>query len=146
MGNLTGRSSDESQEAAAPLSKREKKESNIDTSLELQDKHGNKFSGPHYKLWAHLVENGQWDNMERPNMPIFGTTQPKKLQKESTTEVIANAAVAIIEHLCNPQHPDTIQAFIPVLILVSLQEKKLSFGKNILISSRTSKNSGMMQP
>ena len=49
-------------------------------SLELQDKHGNKFSGPQYKLWARLIENGQWDNMERPpNTPIFGTTQPKKV-------------------------------------------------------------------
>ena len=51
-----------------------------------------------------MNENGQWDNMEPPpNMPIFGTTQPKKLMKESTTEVIANAAVAIIEHLLSPQ-------------------------------------------
>ena len=54
------RSSDESQEAAAPLSKREKKETNIDTiSLEFQDKHGSKFSGPQYKLWARSTENGQ---------------------------------------------------------------------------------------
>ena len=81
-------------------------------------------------------------------MPIFGTTQPKKLQKESTTEVIANAAVAIIEHLHSPPHPDTSNTGVhsSSIILVSLQEIKLSFGKNILISSRTSKNSGMMQP
>ena len=70
------RSSDEGQEAETLLSKREKKETNIDNiSLEL-----NQFSGLQYKLWARLIENGQWDNVERPpNMPIFGTTQSKKL-------------------------------------------------------------------
>ena len=106
------RSSDDGQEAETPLSKREKKETNIDNiSLELQDKHGNQFSGPQYKLWARLIENGQWDNVERPpNIPIFGTTQPKKLQKESTSEVITNAAVAIIEHLRSPPQPNTSSA------------------------------------
>ena len=63
--------------------------------------------------------------MERlPHMPIFGTTQHKKLQKESTTEVIANAAVAITEHLRSPLTPVQV---IQVLSLVSLQERKLSF-------------------
>ena len=92
------------------LSKREKKQANIDhLSLELEDKHGDKFSGPQYKLWARLIDNGQWDNTDRPpNIPVFGTTLPKKgmVQKESTTEVIANAAVAIIKHLQSPPQPN----------------------------------------
>ena len=61
------RSSDDGQEAETLLSKRERKETNIDNiSLELRDKHCNQFSGPQYKLWARLIENGQWDNVERP--------------------------------------------------------------------------------
>lgn len=71
-------------------------------------RYGNKFSGPHYKLWAHLIENGQWHNVEwPPNMPIFGTKQTKKLQKESTKEDIANTALAITEHIWSPPHPNT---------------------------------------
>ena len=86
--------------------------------------------------------------MERPpNIPIFGTTQPKKLQKESTTEVTANAAVAIIEPLRSPPHPNTSNTGVNSSSNLGISPgKKLSFGENILISSRTSRNSGMMQP
>ena len=142
------RSSDESQEAAAPLSNREKKEDNI--SLELQDKHANKFSGPQYKLWARLIENGQWDNMERPpNMPIFGITQPKSCIRNSNLQrkLLQMQLWLLLNIFTVHRTPiPVIQELIPVLILVSLQEKKLSFGMSILVSSRTSRNSGMMKP
>jgi len=108
------RSTEDSQESGSdetPFSKREKKQSNIDNlSLELHDKHGDKFSGRQYKLWSRLIDSGQWNDTERPpNLPIFGATLPKKgiAEKESTSEVIASAAVAIIKHLQTPPLPNT---------------------------------------
>ena len=54
-------------------------------------------------FWARLIKNCQWDNVEWPaNVPIFGTKQSKKLQKESTTEVITNPAMAITKHFQSP--------------------------------------------
>lgn len=115
---------------------------NYNTSLEFQDKHANKFSGSQYNLWDRLIENCQWDNVEWPaNVAHPWHYTAQILQKESTTEVIANTAVAIANIFKVHHRPIQVtqrsDPWYP-------PRKKAKLRKKYLISSKESRNSGMM--
>ena len=122
---------------------REKGNYNTDNiSLEFQDKHANKFSGSQYNLWDRLIENCQWDNVEWPaNVAHPWHYTAQILQKESTTEVIANTAVAIVNIFKVHHRPIQVtqrsDPWYP-------PRKKAKLRKKYLISSKESRNSGMM--
>jgi len=85
-----------------PVTKRAKRQAAIDdVRKELAEKHAKKFSEPQYKLWALMITNGQWTDKDNPpNIPLFGCekSKPAKKKDENTVEVLAGAAIQVIDY------------------------------------------------
>ena len=97
---LSGKSVDED----APVSKRAKKEQDIEEAFKvLYEKHCEEYSAPQLRLWARMYGNGLHDDLDNPpNVPAI-TGQPIKKKKEAKyeplTEALAGAATAITKVL-----------------------------------------------
>jgi len=97
----TGKKSKDSDETS---SKRMHHEDEIDKlAMELMKLHGDKYTYPAYKVWARMIKNSQWDKMDDPP-PIKMITSGKttKKDKDSVADIIAGAAVAVVQALKNP--------------------------------------------
>ena len=69
----------------------------------LREKHGNKWSGPQYRLWARALVTGVHDDDSKPpNSPMF-TGGLQKQPKESLADAFASAATAIAKAF-SPKH------------------------------------------
>ena len=65
---------------------------------ELQEKHGETWSNPQYRLWARMVHNDQHRSLDvPPSIPMFSGTRytSKPHQRESLTDAITSAATAV---------------------------------------------------
>lgn len=61
----------------------------------LSEKHGDTYSVPQLRLWARTIHCSTHDSYETPPaIPMFGPP-PKRPKKESLSETISNAAIAI---------------------------------------------------
>lgn len=88
----------------APVSKRAKKEAEVnELAQKLSAEHESRFSQPQYKLWARMIASGQWSSHERPpNIPLFtgeSSRPTSRKEKGSTAEVLADAAIHVLDHL-----------------------------------------------
>ena len=80
------------------VTKRQEKEDELDGIYQdLQQKHGNLYSGPQLRLWARMIIAGTHDDLdEPPRVPmITGAVPPKKQRQETLTDAIAGAATAL---------------------------------------------------
>lgn len=72
----------------------------------LRKKHGNKWSGPQYRLWARAMVSGIHDDDSKPpNSPMF-TGGLQKQPKESLADAFASAATAIAKAFSPKPHSD----------------------------------------
>jgi len=81
-------------------SKRAAKEDRIDaTTQQLREKQGEMYSGPQFRLWAHMHLSGQHDSLdEPPHIPLFtgSTSTTKGSKRDSLTEAFTSAATAVV--------------------------------------------------
>ena len=97
----TGKKSKDNDETS---SRRLHHEDEVDKlTMELMKLHGDKYTYPAYKVWARMIKNSQWDKMDDPP-PIKMITSGKsaKKDKDSVADIIAGAAVAVVQALKNP--------------------------------------------
>ena len=136
------RSNDDGQEAETPLSKREKKETNIDNILlELPLTIFNQTSPKLILRSAKLIA---MDHLIYPSLVLHSPINCRRSLQQKLLQMQLWLLLNTFEVHHSPIQ--VVQVSIPVQTLASLQEKKLSFGKNILISSKIFRNSVMMQP
>ena len=81
-------------------SKRQKKEDDVDSVFkQLKEKHDTEFSTPQLRLWARMVTNNLYDDLEEPpKIPAF-TSTPKRSHQPSVSSAINGAAIAITKAL-----------------------------------------------
>ena len=81
-------------------SKRQKKEDDVDSVFkQLKEKHDTKFSTPQLRLWARMVTNNLYDDLEEPpKIPAF-TSTPRRSHQPSVSSAINAAAIAITKAL-----------------------------------------------
>lgn len=97
----TGKKSKDNDETS---SRRLHHESEVDKlTMELMKLHEDKYTYPAYKVWARMIKNSQWDRMDDPS-PIKMITSGKtaKKDKDSVADIVAGAAVAVVQALKNP--------------------------------------------
>ena len=110
-------SAPDSEDDEQPRKKKRKKSTNKDNTKKtidreeelesvfqsLRDKHGSKWSGPQYRLWARAIESGVHDSdSQPPNAPMF-TGGLQKKPKKSLTDAFTSAATAIVNALTPKQ-------------------------------------------
>ncbi len=78
--------------------KRERKERrNNERAAELQEKHGEAWSIPQYRLWARMEHNDQHNSLDvPPSIPMFNNTPSKPHRRDSLTNALTSAATAEI--------------------------------------------------
>lgn len=88
------------EDSSSNPSKRQKKEDDVDSVFkQLKEKHDNKFSTPQLRLWARMVTNNLYDDLEEPpKIPAF-TATPKRPHQPSVSSAINGAAIAITKAL-----------------------------------------------
>ena len=64
--------------------------------------HGDKYTYPAYKVWARMIKNSQWDKMDDPPPIKMISGKSAKKDKDSVADIIAGAAVAVVQALKNP--------------------------------------------
>ena len=92
-----------------PKSKREKNE-DIESEIraQLEEKHGEKYSGPAYTLWAKFIRNGRHKSYdEPPPIPLITGEQRGRVQskKESLSDALKGAAAVFASALNTPSSP-----------------------------------------
>ena len=86
-----------------PKSKRKKKrerQEDIESEIcsELEAKHGAKFTGPVYTLWAKFIRNGRHESYDAfPNIPQITGEQRGRKKRESLSEALTDAATAFAQ-------------------------------------------------
>ena len=81
-----------------PGRRQEREEEVESTYKELVEKHSGKFDTPRLRLWARMMCSGLHDDFDNPpNVPAFSGNTPKRPRRESLSEAISGAAVAIAE-------------------------------------------------
>ena len=84
-------------------------------------KHGDSLTYPQYKLWAHLIKNGQHKDKDNPSdHPMIDGKYSKtpKPKDGNLTEVIAGCTVAIVKAIKGspdktPTTPDVAVGILP---------------------------------
>ena len=72
----------------------------------LREKHGSKWSGPQYRLWARAMVSGVHNSdSQPPNAPMF-TGGIQKQPKESLVDAFAGAATAVAKAFSPKPHQD----------------------------------------
>ena len=81
-----------------PPSKRKANEDTVDEITKtLQEKHGETWSTPQYRLWARMKHNGQHSCLDTPpSIPMFSGTTSKPPRRESLSDAITSAATAVV--------------------------------------------------
>ena len=84
-----------------PKSKREKNEDvEKEIRVQLEEKHGDKYSGPAYTLWAKFIRNGRHKSYdEPPPIPLITGEQRGRVQskKESFSDALKGAAAVFAD-------------------------------------------------
>lgn len=69
----------------------------------LREKHGSKWSGPQYRLWARAIVSGVHESDDHPpNAPMFSGGLQKQ-PKESIVDAFTGAATVIAKAIVNPK-------------------------------------------
>ena len=78
-------------------STRKLKEEDVDTIFQaLKEKHGSSFTVCQLRLWARMLHCGTHDShLNPPPVPMFAENVPKRQKRESLSEVISEAVVAV---------------------------------------------------
>jgi hypothetical protein len=99
-GNSDGRSTGK-RSKDADSSKRCQQETEVESAYkELKEKHGETWDIPRLKLWAQCIASGLHDDYDNPpEIPTFSSAAPKRARKESLSEAIGGAAIAIVKAL-----------------------------------------------
>ena len=101
-GTTEGRSSTKrSKEAESAMAKRTQQEAEVESTFkELKERHQDSWDTPRLKLWARCIVSGVHDDYDNPpESPAFSSSAPKRARKESLSETIGGAAVAIVKAL-----------------------------------------------
>jgi hypothetical protein len=100
-GTESCRSTKRNKEAESAGTKRSQQEAEVESTYkELKEKHKDSWDTPRLKLWARCIVQGIHDDYDiPPDSPAFSTTAPKRARKESLSEAIGGAAVAIVKAL-----------------------------------------------
>lgn len=95
------RSTKRSKEAESAGTKRSQQEGEVESIYkELKEKHQDSWDTPRLQLWARCIVSGIHDDYDiPPDSPAFSTAAPKRARKESLSEAIGGAAVAIVKAL-----------------------------------------------
>ena len=102
--------------------KRQGKEDEVDVFMQIKEKHGEKFDTPRLRLWVRTICWKLQDDLDNPpDLPAFcGNSQtPKKLQRESLSDVFTEAAVAFA-HVFKSQNTFGLWLLLLVCHLVNL--------------------------
>ena len=88
----------------APKSKRYELEAEVDNIVtQLKEIHGDKFTAPQLRMWARYVQAGHYKDLEEPPpLPALKGVPPKRVRKESLSDVIAGAAVSFVNAIRSP--------------------------------------------
>ena len=63
----------------------------------LQEKHGDTWSMPHYRLWARMKHNNPHSSLDiPPSMPLFSGTTSKPPKRDSLSDALTSAATAVV--------------------------------------------------
>ena len=116
VGNKCHTSYKRTEEADATSSKRSRQELEVDSVYkELSEKHQQTWDVPRLKLWARCIVSGVHNDYNSPpNCPAFSGTTPKRARKESLSDAISGAAVAIVKALSDSKK-ETLPAETPQL-------------------------------
>ena len=95
------RSIKRNKEAESAGTKRSQQETEVESIYkELKEKHQDSWDTPRLKLWARCIVSGIHDDYDiPPDSPAFSTAAPKRARKETLSEAIGGAAVAIVKAL-----------------------------------------------
>lgn len=78
-----------------------------DLASEIREKHDDSLMYTQYKLWAHLIKNGQSKDMNNPpDHPVITgkySKTPKPKDGNNITDVIAGCTVAIVKLKGSPE-------------------------------------------
>ena len=97
----SGSAGKRSKEADSAVSKRTQQEAEVESAYkELKEWHGEMWDMPRLKLWARCIASGIHDDYGNPpDSPAFSGAAPKRARKESLSEALSGAAVAIIKEI-----------------------------------------------
>ena len=88
-----------------PKSKREKNDDiESEIRVQLEEKHGDKYTGPAYTLWAKFILNGRHKSYDEPSsIPLITGQQRGRAQskKDSPSDAIVGAVSAFAVHALN---------------------------------------------
>lgn len=76
--------------------------------MQLEEKHGDKYSGPAYTLWAKFIRNGRHKSYdEPPPIPLITGEQKGRVQskKESFSDALKGAVAVFANALNTPASP-----------------------------------------
>ena len=75
-------------------------------SLELKEKHGDKYNEQQLRLWARMIVNNQHDDMEEPpNIPIITGGIKQLARKETLTDALTSVATVLTKALVQKTQP-----------------------------------------
>ena len=101
-GTAEGRGSTKrNKEAESAVSKRSQQEAEVESTFkELKERHQDSWDTPRLKLWARCIVSGVHDDYDNPpESPAFSSSPPKRVRKESLSDAIGGAAIAIVKAL-----------------------------------------------
>lgn len=80
---------------------RQLKEEETDSVFkELREKHTANYDTPRLRLWARMISTGLHDDYDNPpNIPAFSGSINKRARKDSVSDTVSGAAIAIVEAL-----------------------------------------------
>lgn len=101
VGATEGHCAKRKREANSAVSKRGQQEAEVESTYkELKERHQESWDTPRLKLWARCIVSGIHDDYDNPPAsPAFTSAAPKRARKESLSEAIGGAAVAIVKAL-----------------------------------------------
>ena len=117
-------------------SKQQEKEAYVDEIYkDLKDKHGEKYDTPKLRLRARMISSNLHDDMEKPpDIPAFSGAPPKRPRKESVTDALTGAAVALAKTISGSSSvqwsSDSVQASPSTVVALSPAKAFELRGKN----------------
>ena len=89
------------------LSSKEERETRVsELKKDLSQRHGPKYSGVQYRLWAEMIVGGMHESLtEAPSAPMFGAKRPcrQSSQNSELSEALTGMATTIVSML-SPQN------------------------------------------
>ena len=74
-----------------------------DIVTQLKDIHGDKFTAPQLRMWAHYVQTGHYKDLVEPPLSALKGVPPKRDRKESLSDAIAGAAITFVNAMHSPE-------------------------------------------